>query len=106
MLREFELETRRLTHENDIKSKQMKNDFKVKSMAAGLKPQTDSEGNEKLAITMDTDQLSDAVERMAESTKQSNEVMLKAIASLTDAVTRPRKLITDGKGRPIGSSIS
>jgi hypothetical protein len=106
MQREFELEARRLNHEASIKSQQARNDFKVKSMAAGLKPKKDAEGNDSLSISMDTGDLKDAIKAMHEHTKASHEAMLKAVSSLADAVSRPRKLITDAKGKPIGSTLS
>lgn len=96
---EFELEARRVAHESGVREQQMKNDFKIKAVTAGINP--DTSGN--MAISMDTDQLSAAVEKMTEANQQSQANMSAAMQMLAEAMTRPRKIIEDKNGKPIGS---
>lgn len=54
--------------------------------------------------------ISDALEAVAESNarlhaalQQNNQIMIQAMTMLAEAINRPRKIVMDASGKPIGS---
>lgn len=54
--------------------------------------------------------ISEALEAVAESNaklhaalQQNNQIMIQALTMLAQAISRPRKIVMDANGRPIGS---
>lgn len=89
---QFALEQGRIMHEAAMREQSIKNDLKVKSLAAGIEP---GEGG-NINLSMDTGELSQAVDQMARSNQE-------AMTKLAEALSRPRKIIEDKNGKPIGS---
>lgn len=106
--RAFELERRRAVHDASMKKQQLDNDFKIKAFSTGAN--ADEVGNFKVGL--DTGDLPQLLSQVAQSgaalgaqAQQSNAAVLQAVQQLTEALSKPRKLILDQAGRPVGSSL-
>ncbi len=98
---EFELQQRQIAHDCNMKQQQIQGDLKIKAFTAGVNaPNT---GSDKMTLEVDMKPLADALEQIANSSKQSNEAVSGALDTLAEALSKPRKLVTDAFGKPIGS---
>lgn len=97
---EFDLEERRLNFEGHMRERQISNDFTVKAASAGL---TTNDGGDKLKIGIDTSDLAQAMMHMTNAAQQGQAVMAGALQQLSTALSRPRKIVEDKNGKPIGS---
>ena len=98
---EFELQQRQIAHDCNMKQQQIQGDLKIKAFTAGVNaPNT---GSDKMTLEVDMKPLADALEQIANSSKQSNEAVSGALDTLAEALSKPRKLVTDASGKPIGS---
>jgi hypothetical protein len=103
---EFALEQRRMAFEANMKQDQVKNDFHVKAFTAGMKPgasgkfEIDTEGFTSVIKSIEEN----SVQRV-EALEQKDEAILAAVQQLTETMAKPRKLVVDKTGKPIGSEL-
>lgn len=120
---ELELKARAQEQEFDLKRAQMENDLrlekqkmleelsnnraklvgdiKLKAAQAGF----DISGDE-LALKLDTSDLNQALEQLAKSQQTITDVLAQTLTLLADALTRPKVVIRDNAGRPIGIKMA
>lgn len=102
--RQFELEQRRLDHENKMAQQKTDNEFKVKAFAAGVAENGEGDDKErKVSIGIDTSGFGDIITKIVETQQQQSAQMTEVLATMTKAMSAPRKLVTDASGRPVGS---
>lgn len=106
--RQFELEGRRAQHEAGMKKQQLDNDFKVKAFTAGIKP--DDAGKFQIDVNAGElpqllNQVAQASQAMSQQAQQSQAQMMQALQRLTETLARPRQLVMDAQGRPVGSAL-
>jgi hypothetical protein len=111
--REFELERRRIEHEANLRKATAEGDFKIKAFTAGIK------ANESGKLEIDTGGFAEVMQQFSETNarlladnanitgaaEQTNERMLATINHLIETFNKPRKLVTDATGKPIGSEV-
>ncbi len=106
---EFALEQRRLAFETGAKQEQIKNDFHVKAFTAGIKPsesgkfEFDTSSIDNLSGVMKS--LEDVNKQHTEQLEQKHEAILFSLQQLAETMAKPRKLIVDKSGKPIGSEL-
>lgn len=106
--REFELEGRRAEHESKMQQQKVDNDFRIKSVEAGMKP--DDAG--KLQIDVNTNGMDQILEQLAQTSAAiaqqahaGNAAVLQSVERLAQVLSRPRTLTYDQSGRPTGSTV-
>lgn len=94
----FDLEEKRLAHETSMREQQTNNDFAIKSRVAEDNAAAQSEAAATAAQTPPT--------AAAPAAPDNSSAVLASIAKLTETLGKPRKLILDNAGKPIGSEIT
>lgn len=112
MDREFELEQKRLSHENMLQQKKTDGELRVKAIGAGIAAAGEEGGGGQVKLQFDVGPMEEAIKSIADSNRtmgenmnQSNQQMSEAVRALVEAISKPRKIIEDSKGKPIGSAV-
>lgn len=99
------LDEQKMHNDARLKDSQIKGDLKIKAATAAM----DGKDITDLSFKLDSNDLSQSIQAIAESNatlaqavQQANETNVRALQELEDAINRPKVIVRDEQGRPIG----
>jgi len=102
---EMALNEQKLGHDAKMQSQKIQGDLKIKAASAGITPNDAGD----LSLKLDATEISGAMQAIAESNAQLGKMIqqisennAKALAELERALNKPKKVMRDSSGRPIG----
>lgn len=103
---QMRINEQKLGHDATMQKAKIQGDLKIKAASAGINQKEDT-GD--LSLKLDASDLSDSLSKIAESNAQLGDMMLKlnqtntdALKMLVDTMNKPKAVVRDGQGRPIG----